>query len=243
MISEEISQKVISVYNNGEKSFNEVARLCSVNNVSVKTILKRKGIKLHNKSKFYRKYKLNEDYFQDINTEKKAYFLGLILADGCVHKRRLTISLQEEDRYILEKFIRELKFTGNLYKIKPRNPNHKIQYNLTIVSEKIIKDLNRLGIIERKSLVVKFPKIDDNLIVHFIRGVFDGDGSVFKTIRKTGREEVKAEFVGSIPFINELAKYIQKQDINVNGIKLVNNNKNASIYFSSKESLLKLSPS
>jgi len=240
MISEKICQRIVSIYNNGEKSFNEVARLSSINNVSVKNILKRKGIVLHDRSKFYRKYDLDEHYFENIDTEEKAYFLGLILADGCITKKNsLIISLQEEDKHILDKFIFKLKYGGKLRKIIPKNKNHKIQYSLSIGSKKIARDLMNLGIVPNKSLIVEFPNINNELLPHFIRGNFDGDGSVHKSIRKSGKEEVKIQFIGSISFISKLAYHLNNLGINPNKIKLVNNSKNATINLSSKENILK----
>ena len=39
-------------------------------------------------------------------------------------------------------------------------------------------DLEKLGCVPNKSLILKRPNIDNSLVNHFIRGYFDGDGCV-----------------------------------------------------------------
>jgi hypothetical protein len=122
----------------------------------------------------------NINYFSNINSKAKAYFLGFIAADGCIQKQStsntygLTISIHKKDRYILEKFKKELKSDSRIYELK------RDQLRYSIYNKQITSDLINLGIIPRKSLILK------NIIVNipkryrhsFILGYFDGDGSV-----------------------------------------------------------------
>ena len=60
-----------------------------------------------------KKSSCNENYFEEINTPNKAYFLGLLFADGGYIKRKgtpstLSLELKKEDRYILEEFKKQL---------------------------------------------------------------------------------------------------------------------------------------
>ena len=48
-----------------------------------------------------------------------------------------------------------------------------------MVSNKLVSDIEKLGVIENKTLVLTFPELPTELVHHFIRGYFDGDGSVF----------------------------------------------------------------
>jgi intein/homing endonuclease len=140
----------------------------------------------------------NENYFEKIDSEDKAYFLGFIVADGCIIKdnentkkkaqNRLVIGIQERDREILE--ILNNKITP--YKklnVFIRNRKHEIwQNNVTfkVNSNKICNDLEKLGVNSRKSGNETFPDLKEELITHFIRGFFDGDGCIYiKTINKT----------------------------------------------------------
>lgn len=131
------------------------------------------------------KYSKNEEYFKAINTEDKAYFLGLLFADGTVRPNgTITISLQESDREILEKFLICLDSNHRLYFLNnnSKNSNWSNQYILSITSKSMMEDLAIFGCIPNKTQTILFPSkglIPNNLVHHFIRGYFDGDGSIW----------------------------------------------------------------
>ena len=128
------------------------------------------------------------DYFDNIDTEYKAYILGLIYADGCINDKvqgrrewRLQISIQEEDGLILQKLLDDT----NKNKLVIRNPpstiknNWKKQLTACVNNTYLCKQLIQLGCFPRKSVNgMTFPNLSLELISHFIRGFFDGDGSV-----------------------------------------------------------------
>ena len=128
------------------------------------------------------RYKCNFDFFSDL-TEKSAYWLGFIYADGCIEssRDRLTISLSIKDLEHLKKFQDDIEATHKISFNKARY-SEKYKYtekcSIRISSKKIKEDLGKLGCEPRKSLTCKFPKISNEMIPHFIRGYFDGDGSV-----------------------------------------------------------------
>ncbi len=133
-------------------------------------------------------YILNRDYFSVIDTEDKAYFLGLMYADGNVVLNktvyRVRIVLQEKDKEILNKFNSYLGYEKPLKKVYKKVGQN--QYLLEMNSSKMGRDLIKLGCIPAKSLTLKFPtkeQVPDHLIRHFIRGHFDGDGSIFRSTR------------------------------------------------------------
>lgn len=120
--------------------------------------------------------KKNHNYFKNIDTEGRAYFLGLLFADGSIESNFnswvIRIGLQSQDKHILDSFKKELKYDGNLYESKNR-------FSLKISSKVLGDDLIKHGCIPKKSLILKRPStVPYNLIWHFIRGVFDGDGSL-----------------------------------------------------------------
>lgn len=140
-------------------------------------------------------YTLNENIFENINTEEKAYWLGFILADGSIYKRTyirkdgiktvkqsvLKISLQEKDKQHIIKFCNFLETNMPIKEyIVGNGVNDKKSKccEIAITSKKIVGDLEKLGVGIRKSHSVKMPKIRDDLIKHMIRGIWDGDGSV-----------------------------------------------------------------
>lgn len=140
-------------------------------------------------------YDVDKEYFSIIDTPNKAYVLGFIYADGAVMEDAncLQISLQERDYDILEKIKSELCYTGQIkysdYNNK-KNKNWSPVYRLSISSKDIVRDLVKHGVVQNKSLVLSFPKIDESLYSHFIRGYFDGDGCLFLKNEKNKIDQV-----------------------------------------------------
>lgn len=140
-----------------------------------------------------RKYKVNEEYFTIIDNKEKAYFLGLMFADGIIIQSRQTLSmslcLKTEDGYIVEYLKKEMgaeiplriEVPGRLIKGTTYKGSGNIR--LTIGSKKLVQSLTRIGCTPRKSLTLEFPNcIHDEFLSHFIRGYFDGDGSISRTV-------------------------------------------------------------
>ena len=154
-----------------------------------------------------RRRNLRENYFDKIDTEDKAYFLGFLWADGCnlLERNRINIHIHERDYELLKK-LNDLIYDQNyIKKLKPstsighfingkfcRNNGNSI--SLDINSKYMSSTLNKLGMIPRKSSTVQFPSenvIPSYLIHHFIRGYNDGDGSIMKSHQKKVRFGIK----------------------------------------------------
>lgn len=124
-----------------------------------------------------KKYMANYDFFKTWS-EEMAYVLGFIAADGniCHSGRAHVLDISCDDRDIIEKIKKTLDYKGPIHeKIRIYN---KISYSLRICDPIIFNDLQRLNVTERKSLTFNPPLIPKRLIRHFVRGYFDGDGSV-----------------------------------------------------------------
>jgi hypothetical protein len=137
-----------------------------------KIILKHGGV-LRSK---VQKYNFNENYFENIDTEDKAYFLGFITADGSVnddYAKFVKIKLKTDDFGILEDYISYTEYEGPVYYHK----NGKY-CEVSLSGKKVVSDLGKLGILPNKTRTVEFPKIPENLVRHYMRGVFDGDGCI-----------------------------------------------------------------
>lgn len=157
-------------------------------------------------------YTLFDKYFQYIDTEEKAYFLGLLYADGCNIKNSNGVSLQlkEDDLYILEKFKDEIKYTGPIRKVIKKN----IHYNLTFYSKEFSSIIEEKGIIPNKSKKLdKIPDIPNKLLHHFIRGYFDGDGCIrMVNFEKYGKSnKLRFCIAGNEPFLLNIQKEIINQ--------------------------------
>ena len=143
----------------------------------------------YNVSTTYRKYSFNTSYFHTIDDEHKAYWLGFILADGCVSKPgkthidncRLKINISNKDIYLLEMFKKDIEaFNSHIHTYIPektfsKNPMSEIILN----SKELCNDLKQYGIDSYKTGNESIPNnIPEDLIRHFIRGYFDGDGTI-----------------------------------------------------------------
>lgn len=166
----------------------------------------------------YGKYTVNQDYFEKIDNEWKAYWLGFLYADGCVTiknqngkmKYALSLALCSEDKAHIEKFAHSLQSNAPI-KVNPTNYKDKKYVRLLITNKKICEDLSKLGCIPLKTLTLIFPKIGqvpDNLLRHFIRGYFDGDGCVHINKKK---REASINFVGTLEFLTKVQQILEKE--------------------------------
>lgn len=134
----------------------------------------------------HRTYDLNHKYFDDIGPAQ-AYFLGWIMADGCVEKFKLSFDIQARDSELLDKFKKETEATYPIVFYQRKRP-HEIfpMVKLRINSSYLTNRLKQLNIIERKTGYEEFPLECLPYKYHFLRGLFDGDGCINDThVKKT----------------------------------------------------------
>ncbi len=127
----------------------------------------------------YRKSGADENFFASIDNPLKSYWLGLLAADGWIVREHekpkgFAIALKEEDKYLLQLFAESLGCPSLLR--KEREANNLWQIKLT--AEKTALDLIRAGVPPKKSLIVEAPSLPNGLFPHWLRGYFDGNGSV-----------------------------------------------------------------
>lgn len=135
---------------------------------------------------FCRRYNVNINSFGNIENEKQAYWLGFIMADGYVsaskNNWRFGIKLAKRDFSHVNKLRR---FLESFHPIKEIESNGKKYCVLQIASKYLVLNLIKLGVIPRKTWNLLFPLfVAKNLVRHFIRGYFDGDGWI--CLNKTG---------------------------------------------------------
>lgn len=124
-----------------------------------------------------RTYKVNENYFEKIDTPEKAYVLGFFYADGYNNQKIGVLEfVQIKERLdILEQIRKQLSCN---YNIKEYTSG---KCTLNICSKKMSSDIANAGAVQNKSDLLEFPSeqiISKELIPHFIRGYFDGDGCI-----------------------------------------------------------------
>lgn len=212
-------KEIIELYLNNNISISKIAEQLKCDRGTISNLLKRNNIKIKPIGDHLRKFILNQNYFDNIDTEDKAYFLGLLFADGTNYynnlKKKVVIDLQEEDKEILVKFSHFLYNDEFISSVKGRN-GHKNQSRLAIHGKYISTKLHELGCVSNKSLVLKFPETILNLELqrHFIRGYFDGDGSISKSNRVSNNKIID-DYHASIVSTNNFCQEV---------IKIVNNN-------------------
>jgi len=219
-LEDKLSKKeLIKLYEVEGLSLADIAKMQSVSRTAIMKYCDRLGVKRRTKSKSrllaqekgkiqkQRYCKINEDFFSSWNSDM-AYIFGLLITDGCISKTKngsYRISLCLNDRDLL---LRVAKAMGSDHTIT----ESKYQKNMNVLifgREKIAQDLLRLGMKPRKSLDVKFPKVPKEYLNYFIRGVFDGDGSVYYDLRSKD-SPLKTIFTsGSREFIYALEKVLQ----------------------------------
>jgi hypothetical protein len=129
-------------------------------------------------------YDLNENFFAKIDTEEKAYILGLLATDGCVavgksHSYRVFLCLQARDEHILRQVLKAMDANSPIHdRPKGSFPGSGPMKYIAVTSRKLVADLAKVGIGPRKSLTLTFSKVSARIERHYVRGLFDGDGSL-----------------------------------------------------------------
>lgn len=187
--------------------------------------------KLRGTTRVNRKYNIDQNIFTKWS-DKMAYALGVVASDGCLNDLR-TISISQKDIEILSKIKKILKYNGP---ITQRNNGQYKAYHIRFFSIAMVKDLLSLGITPNKSLTLKMPPMPNQYFWHFVRGYFDGDGSI--VIRRNNQFELS--FVGSNDFIKSLNEMICDK-IECKLRKIDNYHKNTSkLVFYNKNDVLKI---
>jgi len=211
---------MVKMYKEGASA----ASICQVLPYTPHTILshlRKQGIKIRGKGGY--KHPFNERYFQTIDTEEKAYYLGFLMADGCVIERvnsqpAIALQLKDTDTYILEHLKRELAIDHKI-----EHDDNRGHSNLRLCSATMAEDLKQYGIVPRKTGREIFPRtlIPDELCRHFVRGFFDGDGWITLTSShgKPNRR-LAIGFTGNEKMLNDIKDYITENVYDLSNVSV-----------------------
>ena len=123
---------------------------------------------------------INENYFSEINSDKKAYFLGFFIADGWRCYGRFSFNIQENDGYLLDVLAEEINTKSYTIVYKNGCINRKPQKRIRWTSKKMLEDIKSYNLGPNKTFIdftFPFNKIPEQYWGAFIRGYIDGDGS------------------------------------------------------------------
>lgn len=206
-----ICQKYLSGISGGQ-----LAQQYHCNASTIYTILHKHQIPIRSDREKSLKFRCNEHYFDIIDTEHKAYWLGLLAADGYIRDSAplgFGISLQEQDKYILEALKQDIKFTGEIktYTTKPGSSYKMTTYCRLLISSPYLREqLIHLGIASHKTTILQFPTINQvptSLMRHYIRGYVDGNGSITHS-GTTLLDRPNLKICGTIEFLTGMQKFL-----------------------------------
>lgn len=166
-------EKVVKMYVEQNLSCNKIAKEYKCDPSTISRQLDRWNIS--KRKRYNALYKFNEHYFKQINTEQKAYWIGVLLSDGHLSKGEI-LMLFMKDLDVIEKFKNCIEAEQPIKVDKYGTPG------ICISSRVQAQYLRDIGFHNRKSWNVDIQKIlshiPQHLTRHFLRGVFDGDGSI-----------------------------------------------------------------
>lgn len=175
IITEELKQEIINYYLSKPMRLKQVENKYNLSHPTISKILK--DVPKYTKAKLNNP-NMKEHFFQKINCEENAYFLGLLIADGNVFKDNtgrqasISITLDLKDEYMLQKFKEVLQADTSI------GYDGRGCGQIAVRSNIMAEDLAKYGVIPRKSYHTYLPEIPNQYMWHVLRGIFDGDGSI-----------------------------------------------------------------
>lgn len=186
----------------------------------------------------YRKYLVNDNY--NIDSHNGAWLLGFIAADGYLPiskgaRNRVVINLARKDEDVLHLIAKEIGFTGKIRQYD--SSNGYPSSSLAFASRPIRQQIEKYGIGNNKTFKLKhLPQIPKKYMIDFIRGYFDGDGSVYEP---GDYRKIRTNIVGaSANFLQEIINFLH-ENYGLRKVKLHSTERVHTIYdfsYSTKDS-------
>ena len=228
---------IIKMYEVDRISTAAIGKKFNVTDHTVSSYLKSLGCNVSRKRS---RTPILSNYFEKIDTQNKAYFLGLIAADGSVfqcNKGKIVFSISLIDKDLLDLLYIEICGSDKLVrevKRKYRDGSSKM-YEIKFSDEIFTNNLISNGILINKTFTLDFPNIDEEFISHYIRGYLDGDGTVYKFSGK-----LFIAFYGNKIFIPKLRDYLFNNNILETKYAIIDRGNHCSIHISSKKANLSM---
>lgn len=164
-----------------ERSLTKLGRKYGVKRQTISKYLKDRNIEVIN---YQNRCRIDETVFDIIDTEEKAYWLGFLYADGNIssegHRFEINLSLKDINHMLKLKSF----FKGDDLEVRIDTTKGE-QYpmcRMSVRNEHLWTALKDKGCVPCKSLILKWPDesifSSKSLIRHFIRGYWDGDGTI-----------------------------------------------------------------
>ncbi len=200
-------RKICSSYKKG-RSCRNIAKTYHCSYTGIYNLLSRNHIQFRTQSESHRKYHCNHHFFDKIDTEEKAYWLGFLAADGNVNDSGITsLVLQLRDKNHIKKFAKSLQSN---YPVKEYHYPHQSFARISIRSNDIVKALTLHGVTSRKTFTLKWKNLPDTLAIHYIRGYFDGDGGFIVRRPTPLTKTINLGFTGTYAMLFGIDQFLQR---------------------------------
>lgn len=202
--SEDVVDQIKQMYKDGKSSI-KIGDELGISKVTIIYILKRENVDRRTHQELNLKFKCNEHFFDSIDSESKAYWLGFISADGYIRpapKRILGITLSDKDEHHIQLLKNAL---GSDHTITKYGGTARLH----IYSDFLTSALAVHGVIQNKTFTMEFPSIPQHIIRHFIRGYFDGDGCF--TANKSNHDNISFSITSNTKIITSIQEILMKE--------------------------------
>ena len=204
-LTENETLSLVQEYNANDSTVKE---MCSTFNICVGTlysVLNDRGVpRRYTKGNFA--YRENSDFFESIDSEISAYWLGFLAADGNIQDGQhnaVVLSLQSSDKDHLRLFLNHLNSNRPVYCSQDLSVSQVAIHNRQMVS-----DLAKHGIVPRKTHILEFPTtVPQEFLSSWIRGYFDGDGSV----RIGNKNQLRVQWSGTLSVLIGIREELERQ--------------------------------
>ena len=217
LISRKILKKASDYYINNEISTIDCAKKFKIGKNTLRAYLQEHNL-IKNPKNYQKDISYNENFFDNIDTEEKAYWLGFIMADGSTRLNKqnnpaqTSIEISKRDIEILNAFKNSIESNHIIRERSRRAVTGKISKicSITISSQHLTKQLVSYGVVPNKTYIgfINEEIFNDNeeLIFHYLRGYSDGDG----TINKNKGSYVFKLVIKSESILNTIKKWIKQ---------------------------------
>lgn len=222
------NRQIINLYESG-KTLVQIADIAGVSDETIRCRLKKLGVK--RRAARAKLLNIDQNYFENIDTPDKAYFLGLLYADGYITGNKVKIKLK--DKEILESFKSKIKSDHKLrtsFSVDKRTKKTYISHTLEITNPIFCAHFKKFNLTNSINKNYEFPKIKEEFYPHFIRGLFDGDGGIsFK--KKSGIGSTRCDIIMSEQMKDFIIPYlIKKTNISIRECRKVTKNNEFNIF-------------
>ncbi len=194
-------------------SITKIAKIFKTYPIVIEKVLKQNNIVQTTK---FNKYDFNHEFFSEIKTKAQATLLGLFYSDGynCEKHGYVSLKLGAIDLDTIENVKNILQSNHKIGFSKISGENRQDQYRIIFHNRKFSSDLARLGCVQRKSLIKKFPKLESSeLIKSFIYGYFLGNGWITYD-KENGLRQYDFGIISTEDVVQGIKRFLAKNNIN-----------------------------